>query len=71
MSKSRRDWRVSPQGDLALTLEVDVNGETLRVTSVQSHYETRFGGPPPVFIEREMRRKLMHEVEQRLLGPMA
>jgi hypothetical protein len=66
---SSRDWRTSLDGDLLLSLRVEVNGEVLAVTSVVSDCLSMRGHPPFHYVERDMRRKLMHEVEKKLLGP--
>lgn len=71
MSKARRDWYVDPlKGSLVLSMAVDVNGKTLKASCVtSSRYD--LGGPPPEYVERQLRSMLMRTIEDELLGPLA
>lgn len=64
-----RNWTPTPEGGLVLEMSVTVNGERFFVRSTTSGYDHRHGLSAPFgYIERDMRRKLMHSVETKLLG---
>lgn len=67
---ARRSWHVS--GDqLVLSMAVEVNGKVCCAQSVIHNdlMGLRPPSPPPKYLERELRRKLMHFIADELLGP--
>ena len=72
MKTVRRDWHTLPDGSLMLVLSVEVNGELLRVQHSTEPYGMMMRSSPVPFdyVERDLRRKLMQVVEDRLFGPL-
>jgi hypothetical protein len=68
MSTAKREWRVDIRGNLVLSLSVEVNGKVAAANMVMDRLEQRYG-PPPAYIERELRSMLMRHLETKLLGP--
>lgn len=71
MKTVRKDWHTAPDGSLTLELSVEVNGERFAVRQCTDPHGMSMRCPVPfAYIERDMRRKLMLTIEDKLLGPM-
>lgn len=60
-----RSWYATPTA-LVLSMDLDIEGRTLRVEYSDKERDREFGSLPPQFIERQMRRDMMNHLEREI-----